>query len=127
MIVLDTCVFIWLGLEQEKLTSDAMSAIRSNRSAISDITFLEIGYLVRKKRLKISCIASDFSNLVVEAHDIKIISMTPEIVQTALGFPEEINNDPADRIISATAVINEARLVTSDRNLLKAEQIPTIW
>lgn len=127
MIVLDTCVFIWLGLEQEKLTSNAMSAIRSNRSAISDITFLEIGYLVRKNRLKISCTASDFANLVVEAHDIKVISITPEIVETALNFPEEVNNDPADRIISATAVINESRLVTSDRNLLKAGQIPTVW
>ena len=127
MIVLDTCVFIWLGLEQEKLTSAAMSAIQSNRSAISDITFLEIGYLVRKNRLKISCTASDFSNLVIEAHDIEIISMTPEIVETALGLPEEVNNDPADRIISATAVINEFRLVTSDRNLLKVGQIHTIW
>jgi PIN domain nuclease of toxin-antitoxin system len=127
VIVLDTCVFIWLGLEQEKLTSNAMSAIRSNRSAISDITFLEIGYLVRKNRLKISCTASDFANLVVEAHDIKVISITPEIVETALSFPENVNNDPADRIISATAVINECRLVTSDRNLLKVEQISTIW
>jgi PIN domain nuclease of toxin-antitoxin system len=127
VIVLDTCVFIWLGLEQEKLTSDAMSAIQSNRLAISDITFLEIGYLVRKNRLKISCTASDFSNLVVEAHDIEVISITPEIVETALGFSEEVNNDPADRIISATAVINESRLVTSDRNLLKASQIPTVW
>ncbi|MCI5115706.1 MAG: PIN domain-containing protein [Candidatus Electrothrix sp. AW1] len=127
MIVLDTCVFIWLGLEQEKLTSDAMSAIQANRSAISDITFLEIGYLVRKNRLKISCIASDFANLVVEAHDIGVISITPEIVETALNFSEEVNNDPADRIISATAVINESQLVTSDRNLLKAGQVPTLW
>lgn len=127
MIVLDTCVFIWLGLEQEKLTSDAMSAIQANRSAISDITFMEIGYLVRKNRLKISCTASDFANLVVEAHDIEVISITPEIVETALGFPEEVNNDPVDRIISATAVINESQLVTSDRNLLKAGQVPTLW
>ncbi|MCI5197490.1 MAG: PIN domain-containing protein [Candidatus Electrothrix sp. AW5] len=127
MIVLDTCVFIWLGLEQEKLTSDAMSAIQANRSAISDITFLEIGYLVRKNRLKISCTASDFANLVVEAHDIEVISITPEIVETALNFSEEVNNDPADRIISATAVINESQLVTSDRNLLKAGQVPTLW
>lgn len=127
MIVLDTCVFIWLGLEQEKLTSAAMSAIQSNRSAISDITFLEIGYLVRKNRLKISCTASDFANLVVDAHDIEVISITPEIAETALGFPEEVNNDPADRIISATAVIHESRLVTSDRNLLKFGQIPTVW
>jgi PIN domain nuclease of toxin-antitoxin system len=127
VIVLDTCVFIWLGLEQEKLTSDAMSAIQANRSAISDITFMEIGYLVRKNRLKISCTASDFANLVVEAHDIEVISITPEIVETALGFPEEVNNDPVDRIISATAVINESQLVTSDRNLLKAGQVPTLW
>ena len=127
MIILDTCVFIWLGLEQEKLTSDAMSAIQANRLAISDITFLEIGCLVRKNRLNISCTASDFANLVVEAHDIEVISITPEIVEIALGLPQEVNKDPADRIISATAVINESRLVTSDRNLLQAGQIPTVW
>ncbi|MCI5191011.1 MAG: type II toxin-antitoxin system VapC family toxin, partial [Candidatus Electrothrix sp. AS4_5] len=38
-----------------------------------------------------------------------------------------VNNDPADRIISATAVISESQLVTSDRNLLKAGQVPTLW
>ena len=127
MIILDTCVFIWLGLQQEKLTPDAISAIQSNSLSIADITFLELGYLVRKKRLNISCTVSDFANLVVDAHDIDVISITPEIVETALGFPEEVNNDPADRIISATAVLHESRLVTCDRNLLKAEQIPTIW
>jgi len=127
VIILDTCVFIWLGLEQEKLTSDAMSAIQANRLAISDITFLEIGCLVRKNRLNISCTASDFANLVVEAHDIEVISITPEIVEIALGLPQEVNKDPADRIIVATALSLGATLITKDDRLRRYPHVDTLW
>ena len=37
------------------------------------------------------------------------------------------NKDPADRIISATAVVEKARLVTSDKILRRSKQIAIIW
>ena len=126
MIVLDTCAFIWLGLKPEKLSPKARSAIQNNPIAISDITFLEIGYLVKKNKLQLSCSGADFANLVVEAHDLQILPITPEIVETALNLPEAVNNDPADRLISATTLVSESTLVTSDQNLLDATVVPTI-
>ncbi len=42
-------------------------------------------------------------------------------------LPAEINNDPADRLIAATAITTGAPLVTADGNLRKAQSIQTIW
>ena len=127
MVILDACAFIWLGLQRNKLSPTAIAAIETSRLAIASITFLEIGYLIRKKRISVSCSGSDFTNLVVEANDIEVIPLTPEIVELALSFPKEVNNDPADRIISATTIIRDANLITSDSNLLSFDDVPTIW
>jgi PIN domain nuclease of toxin-antitoxin system len=127
MIILDTCVFIWLGIQPDKISKSAKSVIHSNPLAISDITFLEIGYLVKKKKLELSCSGEEFSKLVLQAHDIEVLPLTPEVVETALNFGEEINNDPVDRIICATALAHDAKLVTSDKNILANQVIQTVW
>jgi PIN domain nuclease of toxin-antitoxin system len=127
MIILDTCAFIWLGLQGDSLSPAAVKAIQSESLAISGITLLEIGYLIRKRKLVVDCTSADFSNLVLEANDVEVIPLTPEIVEKALSLPQEINNDPADRIISATAMLNGAAVVTSDANLRQSDLVDTIW
>jgi len=127
MLILDTCAFIYLGLRDEELSTAAREAIAADDLAIADITFLEIGYLVKKDRLALSCPAAEFAHLVVEAHAIAPLALTPEIVATALALPEEVNRDPADRIIAATAIEWRSRVVTADRNLRRANGVPTLW
>jgi PIN domain nuclease of toxin-antitoxin system len=39
----------------------------------------------------------------------------------------DINKDPADRIISATAVVEKAKLVTSDKAIRNFRKIATVW
>ena len=37
------------------------------------------------------------------------------------------NSDPADRLIAATSVLNQAPVVTADKNLRNASIVETIW
>ena len=127
MIILDTHVFVWLGLDNKKISRKALKEIQSDDLAVVDISFLEIASLVKKGRLKIPCTTSEFIQLTCDAHDITTLPITPEIAETAMAFGDHVNRDPADRVISAAAVINRAKLVTKDQNLRKAKEIPTCW
>ena len=127
MILLDTCAFVWVSLNQPRLTKRALGMIESNRLSISSMTFMEVGYLVKKDRISIPCGLSEFLSLAVDVHELEVYHITPDISEIAMNFDESVNGDPADRIISATAVYNNVKLITSDKNLRKSKSVPTVW
>jgi PIN domain nuclease of toxin-antitoxin system len=127
MLVLDTCVFIWLALKPEEISTEANQAIEDGDLCISDITFLELGYLLKKDRISLPCSLTEFCELVLIAYEIEVIGLSPKIIESAMGLSDEVNADPADRIISATAIVNGWQVATPDKNLRRAEEVPTLW
>ncbi len=131
VILLDTCAIIWDALDQSKLTKQANTAISKadehNALIISDISIWEISMLIRRSRIKVATTPANFVNLFLESRNISVISISPEIADLATSFGSEINNDPADRIIAATSIIQNAQLVTADYNLRQSKLIDTIW
>ncbi len=116
VILLDTCVIIWDALDPEKLTKTVKKAIdeadRHEALIISDISIWEISMLIKKKRLEVTTTATHLINLFLQSRNISVQSISPEIAETSVNFDSNINNDPADRIIAATSIICNARLVT---------------
>jgi len=49
------------------------------------------------------------------------------IALQAFELPVGYPNDPADRIIGATALVEDVPLVTADREIRKSGVVPTIW
>jgi PIN domain nuclease of toxin-antitoxin system len=49
---------------------------------------------------------------------VRVAAVTPEVAARASFLPGDLHNDPADRILVATAVEQGLRLVTRDRRLL---------
>ena len=131
MILLDTCAIIWDALEKSQLSEKALNAINKadefNALIISDISIWEIAMLIKKERIKIDTTASNFINLYLQTRNISVIQISPEIAELSVNFGEEINKDPADRIISATSIIQNAQLVTADKNLIKSKVVETVW
>ncbi|MBL3529724.1 MAG: type II toxin-antitoxin system VapC family toxin [gamma proteobacterium endosymbiont of Lamellibrachia anaximandri] len=129
MILLDTCAIIWNALEPSKLTSKAKKAIKfsENELIICDISIWEISMLIKKKRVIVDGTASGFINLIIQSQNYQIQQITPEIAELSVNFGAEINNDPADRLISATSILNNAPVVTADQNLRNAAILETIW
>lgn len=131
MILLDTCAIVWDALEPKNITAKAKKAIDSadkqNALIISDISIWEISILVKKGRIEIDTTPAHFINLYLQARNISVKSISPEIAELSVNFGDEINNDPADRLIAATSIIHNARLVTADSNLRDCDLIDTFW
>lgn len=131
MILLDTCAVIWDALARQQLSPKALNAINKadefNALIISDITIWEIAMLVNKERIKIDTTVSNFVNLYLQTRNISVVQISPEIAELSVNFDSEINKDPADRIISATSIIQNAQLVTADQNLISSEIVDTLW
>ncbi len=131
MILLDTCVIVWDALEPARLTEKARLAIQEadgNRMLlVSDISIWEIALLIHKGRLEIDTTPSRFFHLFQQSRNVAIQPITPEIAELSVQFNEEINQDPADRIIAATSIIHSAQLVTADQNLRNSSLVNTVW
>jgi len=131
MIVLDTHVIIWDALTPERLSEPARAAIaqanQGDGMIICDISLWEIAMLLQKGRLRVDADPLGFINLLLQANKTLVQAITPQIATLATQFPAEINKDPADRLIAATALAENATLVTADRNLQAAALIPTLW
>lgn len=131
MILLDTCAVIWDALDQSKLTDKALKAINKadefNALIISDISLWEIAMLIKNERLKIDATAVNFIHLYLQTRSISVVQISPEIAELSVNFGAEINGDPADRIIAATSIIQNAQLVTADKNLIRSDAVETLW
>lgn len=131
MILLDTCAIIWDALDPSKLTDQARSAIAKaddhNALIISDISHWEISMLIKRSRIEVDTSPANFLNLYLETRNVSVVSISPEIAELSTNFGSEINNDPADRIIAATSIIYNARLVTADTNLRNSNLVDTVW
>ncbi|MBL3528425.1 MAG: type II toxin-antitoxin system VapC family toxin [gamma proteobacterium endosymbiont of Lamellibrachia anaximandri] len=129
MILLDTCAIIWDALEPNKLTHKASKAINDagNDLIICDISIWEISMLIKRNQLSVDDTPSEFMKLVFQSRNFRVQDISPQIAELSVNFGPEINNDPADRLISATSILLNAPLITADKNLRKATLIETIW
>lgn len=130
MILLDTHVVIWLAHEHHRISPRARAAIQEARKkahglAISGITLLEIARLASRGRIRLTPDLETFLS------DVELrfttLPITAKIARQAFELPEEYPNDPADRVIGATALIENMPLITADKEILKSGAVPTIW
>ena len=131
MIVADTHVIIWDALKPDLLSPSAKNAIveanRLDGIIFCEISLWEIAMLMKKKRLSVDVSYQEFIRLVSESNKYIFKGINPEIAELSTQLFSTTNKDPADRIISATAIIEKANLVTSDKILRRSKKIHTIW
>jgi len=131
MIVADTHVIIWDALKPEMLSLRAKKAIReANRLdgiIFCEISLWEIAMLMKKGRLSADVNYQEFIRLVSDSNNYIFKGISPQIAELSTHLFSTTNKDPADRIISATAIIEKAVLVTSDKILRRSKKIQTIW
>jgi PIN domain nuclease of toxin-antitoxin system len=131
MIVTDTHVIIWDALTPERLSTKAKKAIdiANNHDGIifCEISLWEIAMLMRKGRLCVDVNYQEFIKLVSNSNNYVFKGISPEVAELSTHLLSDTNKDPVDRIISATAIVERAKLVTCDKILRRSKKIPTIW
>jgi PIN domain nuclease of toxin-antitoxin system len=115
-VLLDSHVVQWWSAEPTRLSAAASREIEAaDELAVSSISWFELAWLARHDRISVSVpVRSWLEGL---AEDLRTVTTTPAIAETAAALPSSFPGDPADRLIYATAVENGWRLVTKDRKL----------
>jgi PIN domain nuclease of toxin-antitoxin system len=85
---------------------------------VSPITAWELGLLGRRGRLSAAVSPQSLFDRFVGLAGISLAPLTPSILIDSSFLPGEFHNDPADRIIVATARALELTVVTRDRAIL---------
>jgi len=130
MIVMDTCSIIWDALSAKNLSRKAKAAIAKHEDdglVFCDISAWEIAMLMKKGKLQIDETPANFIRAIMNSRNYICKSITPEIAELSVNLGKEINNDPADRLITATAIIENMELITADKNLIQSNLVKTIW
>ena len=130
MVVLDTNALIFDALQPKRLTARAVRTIEtastSGDIACSDISLWEIAMLVAKNRLDPGAELTQFLHDMIQARGLRVLPITPEIA--ALAQSEEFaHGDPADRIIAATAMYHQEKLVSADARIRKLKAVEVVW
>jgi len=131
MIVVDTHIIIWNALKPEMLSGKAEKAISAANNSdgiiFCEISLWEIAMLMHKERLSIDIEYTEFIQLILESNKYVFRGITPEIAWLSTNLFSDNNKDPADRIIAATSIIENANLVTADNELRQSKKVATIW
>ncbi len=121
VIVLDTHILIWWLSNPEKLSSEAAKAIRDagnkDKIFVSAISVWELAMLIAKGRLALTMDVRDWVYKVESMTSVHFVPVNNDIALRSVWLPGELHNDPADRIIIATAMSLNAALVTSDEKI----------
>ena len=119
MILLDTHILVWLDKGSRQLGKETRieldKSLQKNALAVSAITFWELAMLVNKGRIELPPIRRWRSELL----NMGLIEIP---IDGACGIHAnelvDFHPDPADRLIVATAIENDATLATADERIL---------
>lgn len=122
-LLLDTHIFIWLMNGDKSLHSNAlaqMDALMEDGAgiAISSISLWEISMLYSRKRILLNQPCLNWLAHSLQAPNIYVADLTPEIAVESCSLPNSFHGDPADRIILATARVLDVPLMTRDEKIL---------
>ncbi len=134
MILLDTHAWLWWHSNPELLGDGAALAIEQavkdkneNSIVISSISTWEIALLVEKKRLRLALETRDWIRKTESLPFVHFIPVDNTIALRSVALPGEFHADPADRIITATALSMNIPLITKDEKILNYPPVETIW
>jgi PIN domain nuclease of toxin-antitoxin system len=121
-LLLDTHVWIWYAIGSNEITKslhkEIGNEIKNNNVYIAAISLWEISMLESRRRviLEMPCLEW-IKNAIAYTHA-QLIQMSPEIAVESCNLPDSFHDDPADRLIVATARVEALSVVTRDKRIL---------
>jgi PIN domain nuclease of toxin-antitoxin system len=131
MIVLDTHVWLWWLSNPEKLSPAAAERIEKETQAsgirISSISVWEIAMLVAKGRLELAVDITEWFAVTESLSFVKFIPVNNSVAVQAVRLPGHFHDDPADRIIVATAMVSSASIISADIKIRGYRGVKSVW
>jgi PIN domain nuclease of toxin-antitoxin system len=125
-VLLDSCTFLWLAMEPEKLSPLAVATINdeANQLFLSDVSLWEIALKNHAGKLPLPDRPAIWLPEQRAFHQLTPVAIIESAVFLTSDLPR-IHNDPFDRLIAAQAIENNFTLLSPDRplSLLGANRI----
>ncbi|MGD9888340.1 MAG: type II toxin-antitoxin system VapC family toxin [Halothiobacillaceae bacterium] len=121
MILLDTHALVWMDQNMPALGENARQIIQNawdaHAVAVGAISFWECAMLHKARRLELPASSNRWRMELLEAGLIEIpIDGATAMLAVSLDL---LHKDPADRLITATAIARNATLITADAKILQ--------
>ena len=129
--LLDTHTWVWWYMNPQKLSRRVTDLIgdttRYDELLLSAISPWEFCKLLEKGRIAISCNPEDWLSAAFDLPKFRLVPLSPVLAYRSTVLPQPFHNDPADQIIAATALQENAAILTKDRNILEYEYVKSLW
>ncbi len=128
-LLLDTCCIIWAVAQPESLSKRAAVLLEKEDSEIyiSAISAAEIACAAIKGRVTIEQHWKKWFRYHIGFNGWQVEPIDLAIMEEAYSLPESFHQDPADRIITATARLKGYTLLTADKKLLAYPHVNAVW
>lgn len=128
VILLDTHAILFAVDDHfENLRAPALSALEaSTRVLVSTISFYEIGQKIRIGKLNFDSIKLKALPDLLKQQGADIIPVSGEIMIEA-ALLDWTHRDPFDRMIVATALSQDAKIITRDRKITEFVPQQVVW
>ena len=124
-VILDSHVVHWWSAEPDRISSTAARAIdEADEIAVADISWFELAWLARHERITVTIPLEAWLQRL--ATQVETLPVTPAIASRAVALPSSFPDDPADRLIYATAVELGWALITKDQRLRRHRHPRTV-
>lgn len=122
-LLLDTCAVIWMA-DGSGLTATGTQRLQSALDSgepilMSPITAWEIGVLNKKNRIRLTVDPEVWLDSFQRLWGASWAELSPKILIRSSSLPGNYGNDPADRIILATARELGLTIFTGDRAMIR--------
>jgi len=124
LLLLDTHCWLWaqLGITR-RLSRSATALIREAESAggllVSVISIWELAMLEKRGRVALPRNIRSWIEDALSQPGVSVAPLTPEIAVESVHLPGDLHEDPADRMLVATARVLGATLLTKDHRLIE--------
>lgn len=123
-LLLDTHIWLWHLEDDTSQMSKRVTSLldRSGKGdglLVSDISWWEIAVKTAKGRLTLSIDSAVWLARAAQAPGIRFLPLTREILLLSTRLTGTAHNDPADRMLMATAQLGNIPLVTADRLIVE--------
>ncbi len=126
-LLLDTCTFLWVVLDDERLSENARELYRAaeNEVHLSAASTMEIATKCRIGRLVLPKPAWDFVSEARIQHGIAALPIDEESALHVARLPDH-HRDPFDRLLVAQAIVHGLVLLTPDE-VVRRYPARTMW
>ena len=125
--VTDTHSLVWYFTDDQRLSKKALKAfedtVKAGQLIVPTVILAEILFIARKSRVSLG-FAETVARIEAMAN-FEIVALDLDVLRIADGIDASL--EMHDKLIVATAIRYDARLITKDEQITKSKAVKTIW